>query len=81
MSRKGIDRCDITLHPSGLPHGPQPGATEASIGQQRTDELAVMVDTFRPLNVTIDALEFEKVDYQASWLGGEGPKRSSSTTG
>jgi homogentisate 1,2-dioxygenase len=81
MSRKGIDRCDITLHPSGLPHGPQPGATEASIGQQRTDELAVMVDTFRPLNVTLDALEFEKTGYQASWLAEEGPKRSSSTTG
>lgn len=81
MSRKGIDRCDITLHPSGLPHGPQPGATEASIGKQRTDELAVMVDTFRPLNVTIDALEFEKPEYQASWLGDEDARRQSSTTG
>lgn len=72
MSRKGIDRCDISLHPYGLPHGPQPGATEASIGKEATDELAVMVDTFYPLHLTADALEFEKEDYQASWLEGTG---------
>lgn len=72
MSRKGIDKCDITLHPSGIPHGPQPGATEASIGKERTDELAVMVDTFRPLNVALPALEMEKPEYMASWLEGDG---------
>jgi homogentisate 1,2-dioxygenase len=70
MSRKGIDRCDITLHPSGLPHGPQPGATEASIGKERTDELAVMVDTFRPLHVAVPALELEKPEYMDSWMEG-----------
>jgi homogentisate 1,2-dioxygenase len=72
MSRKGIDQYDITLHPSGLPHGPQPGATEASIGKEKTDELAVMVDTFYPLNVSMEALEFEKPEYMASWLEGNG---------
>jgi homogentisate 1,2-dioxygenase len=72
MSRKGIDRYDITLHPSGLPHGPQPGATEASIGATETAELAVMVDTFHPLEIIKGALEFEKPEYQASWLEGNG---------
>jgi homogentisate 1,2-dioxygenase len=72
MSRRGIDRYDITLHPSGLPHGPQPGATEASIGKQKTDELAVMVDTFHPLQIALSALEFEKQDYMSSWLDGSG---------
>jgi homogentisate 1,2-dioxygenase len=71
MSRKSIDRCDITLHPFGLPHGPQPGATEASIGKKRTEELAVMVDTFHPLHITKEAQEFEKTEYQDSWLEGE----------
>ena len=70
MSRRGIDRYDITLHPYGLPHGPQPGATEASIGKTRTEELAVMVDTFYPLHVTSQALELEKPGYMASWLEG-----------
>lgn len=72
MSRRGIKQYDITLHPSGLPHGPQPGATEASIGKQKTEEYAVMVDTFNPLNVTADALEFEKPEYMDSWLEGNG---------
>jgi homogentisate 1,2-dioxygenase len=72
MSRTGIDQYDITLHPSGLPHGPQPGVTEASIGAERTDELAVMVDTFRPLDVAVPALELEKPDYMASWMEGSG---------
>mgnify|MGYP006413350813 FL=1 len=72
MSRKGIDWADITLHPFGLPHGPQPGATEASIGKESTNELAVMVDTFHPMNLTKQALEIEKKDYQASWLEGDG---------
>lgn len=71
MSRKGIDQMDISLHPSGLPHGPQPGATEASIGKERTDELAVMVDTFRPLQVTVEAANLEKA-YMETWLEGNG---------
>jgi len=72
MSRRGIDQYDITLHPSGLPHGPQPGAAEASIGAERTEELAVMVDTFRPLHLTPDALELEKPEYMSTWLDGDG---------
>ncbi len=72
MSRKGINQYDITLHPSGLQHGPQPGATEASIGKQRTEELAVMIDTFHPLQVALNALEIEKPEYMASWLEGNG---------
>lgn len=72
MSRKGIEKYDLTLHPSGLPHGPQPGATEASIGAKETRELAVMVDTFHPLQLAAGALEFEKPEYQNSWLEGDG---------
>jgi homogentisate 1,2-dioxygenase len=72
MSRKGINQYDITLHPSGLPHGPQPGTTEASIGKMKTEELAVMVDTFHPLQVALAALEFEKPGYMASWSEGSG---------
>jgi homogentisate 1,2-dioxygenase len=72
MSRKGIDKYDISLHPFGLPHGPQPGMTEASIGKKKTSELAVMVDTFHPLNLTEQALELEKTDYQNSWMEGNG---------
>lgn len=72
MSRKGIDRYDLTLHPSGIPHGPQPGATEASIGAKETLELAVMVDTFRPLDIAKDAIDFEKTGYQSSWMEGDG---------
>lgn len=72
MSRRGIAKYDITMHPSGLPHGPQPGATEASIGKEKTEELAVMVDTFHPLHIAVDALEMEKPEYQESWLVGDG---------
>lgn len=68
MSRKGVDRYDWTLHPAGLPHGPQPGATEASLGKERTEELAVMIDTFRPLQVARGAAEFELPDYAWSWF-------------
>jgi homogentisate 1,2-dioxygenase len=69
MSRKGIEYGSITLHPDGLPHGPQPGKAEESIGAKWTNELAVMVDTFRPLRVSRAALSIEDPDYQASWLG------------
>jgi homogentisate 1,2-dioxygenase len=68
MSRKGIELGSITLHPDGLPHGPQPGKTEASIGAKATNELAVMVDTFRPLLVGKDALAIEDKGYALSWL-------------
>ncbi|HEY3381944.1 MAG TPA: homogentisate 1,2-dioxygenase [Vicinamibacterales bacterium] len=67
-SRKGIELGSITLHPDGLPHGPQPGRAEASIGQAGTDELAVMVDTFHPLQVSADALTIEDEQYFRSWL-------------
>jgi homogentisate 1,2-dioxygenase len=72
MSRKGIDQYDISMHPYGLPHGPQPGMTEASIGKKETNELAVMVDTFFPLQLTKQAVELEKLDYMASWMEGDG---------
>jgi homogentisate 1,2-dioxygenase len=68
MSRKGIEYGSITLHPDGLPHGPHPGRTEESIGKTRTDELAVMIDTFRSLQVTRQALAVEDPDYFRSWL-------------
>src|SRR5213593_1426894 len=59
MSRRGIDVASFTLHPHGIPHGPHPGAAEASIGQERTEELAVMVDTFRPLKLTRWAQQYD----------------------
>lgn len=67
MSRKGIEVASFTLHPSGLPHGPHPGTLEAAIGAKETKELAVMVDTFRPLQVAVQALEFEDEQYAYSW--------------
>lgn len=68
MSRKGIDRGYISLHPAGIPHGPHPGTYEGSIGKKGTEELAVMVDTFRPLKVTQAALDISHSDYHTSWL-------------
>jgi homogentisate 1,2-dioxygenase len=68
MSRKGIELGSITLHPDGLPHGPQPGKTEESVGARSTNELAVMVDAFRPLLVSRDALAIEDAGYLLSWL-------------
>jgi len=56
------------LHPAGIPHGPHPGTYEGSIGKTKTEELAVMVDTFRPLQVTAQALAIEHSDYHSSWL-------------
>ncbi len=70
MSRKGISAGSITLHPDGLTHGPQPGRTEASIGKTRTDELAVMIDTFKPLRVAKQATALEDPNYYQSWLDG-----------
>ena len=67
MSRKHVTRGMLTLHPAGIPHGPHPGAVEKSIGQKETRELAVMVDTFRPLSLTKQALELENEGYVMSW--------------
>lgn len=67
MSRKNVTRGMITLHPAGIPHGPHPGAVAKSIGAKETKELAVMVDTFRPLQLTKQALEIENGDYVMSW--------------
>lgn len=67
MSRRGIERGSFTLHPGGLPHGPHPGTVEKSIGAKETHELAVMIDTFRPLYLTEDSLEFLDEKYPMSW--------------
>lgn len=67
MSRKNVTRGMLTLHPGGIPHGPHPGAVEKSIGAKETKELAVMVDTFHPLQLTVDALEIENEGYVMSW--------------
>ncbi len=67
MSRKNVTRGMITLHPAGIPHGPHPGAVEKSIGAKETKELAVMVDTFHPLQLTVDALNIENEGYVMSW--------------
>ena len=67
MSRKHVTKGMITLHPAGIPHGPHPGAVEKSIGAKETKELAVMVDTFRPLQLTTTALEIENQGYVMSW--------------
>ncbi|HWB28115.1 MAG TPA: homogentisate 1,2-dioxygenase [Chitinophagaceae bacterium] len=67
MSRKNVTRGMITLHPGGIPHGPHPGAVEKSIGAKETKELAVMVDTFNPLQLTVEALAIENPAYIMSW--------------
>jgi homogentisate 1,2-dioxygenase len=68
MSRNNVEKGQITLHPAGIPHGPHPGAYERSIGKTETEELAVMVDTFRPLQLTTNAMNIEVSDYYKSWL-------------
>ena len=68
MSRQGIQEESITLHPMGLPHGPQPGKYQSSIGKKHTDELAVMIDTFKPLHVTEAALRIDEANYPLSWM-------------
>lgn len=67
MSRKNVTRGMMTLHPGGIPHGPHPGAVEKSIGAKETRELAVMVDTFHPLQLTVEALSIENPRYTMSW--------------
>lgn len=68
MSRNNIEQGHITLHPSGIPHGPAPGAYERSIGQTKTEELAVMIDTFKPLSITEAAFGIDDGRYYKSWL-------------
>ena len=68
MSRNDIEAGHISLHPAGIPHGPHPGAMERSIGKKETLELAVMVDTFKPLQVTEEAIKIADEDYYKSWL-------------
>ncbi|HTO38416.1 MAG TPA: homogentisate 1,2-dioxygenase [Brumimicrobium sp.] len=68
MSRPHIKQGNITLHPAGFTHGPQPGAAEASIGKKGTEEYAVMVDTFAPLKITEEAMKICDPDYFKSWL-------------
>jgi homogentisate 1,2-dioxygenase len=68
MSRTGVEEGSITLHPMGIPHGPQPGKTEASIGKKEADEYAIMIDTFLPLKLTTNVRETMVEDYAHSWL-------------
>jgi homogentisate 1,2-dioxygenase len=67
-SRKAVDVGSVTLHPSGIPHGPHPGLAEKSIGMTETHELAVMCDTFRPLRLTTFARDLDDGTYAYSWL-------------
>lgn len=69
MSRNNISKGQLTLHPAGLPHGPHPGAIERSIGQKSTEELAVMIDPFRPMQITRAAMQLDVQDYYKSWEG------------
>jgi homogentisate 1,2-dioxygenase len=68
MSRKGIEYGSITHHPDGLPHGPHPGRYEASVGMKQTNELAVMMDSFRPLKIAKAAMSIEDPKYHQSWI-------------
>jgi homogentisate 1,2-dioxygenase len=70
MSRSHVEKGHISLHPAGIPHGPHPGTYEGSIGKEKTEELAVMVDTFKPLMVTEQALKIDDGEYYRSWLKG-----------
>lgn len=67
-SRRGIERSSISLHPRGIAHGPHPGAVEKSLGVERTDELAVMIDTFYPLMYTNVAQSIDDESYPYSWF-------------
>jgi homogentisate 1,2-dioxygenase len=68
MSRRGVDISSFTVHPAGIPHGPHPGTVEASIGKEATEELAVMIDTFHPLQLTVQARDLEDGNYPYSWI-------------
>lgn len=68
MSRNIIEKGQITLHPGGIPHGPHPGAIERSVGKKETGELAVMIDPFKPISITEEAMNLQVDDYYKSWL-------------
>ena len=68
MSRRGVEKESITYHPMGLPHGPQPGKIEESIGKKETNETAVMIDTFNPLNMTSAITDIDDKEYPLSWI-------------
>jgi len=68
MSRKNVTKGQITLHPAGIPHGPHPGTVEKSLGAKETKELAVMIDTFKPLWLTKEAMNIMIPDYYKSWV-------------
>lgn len=68
MSRNNIQKGQFTLHPAGIPHGPHPGAIERSIGKKETGELAVMIDPFKPVAITTEAMKIEVKDYYKSWM-------------
>jgi len=70
LSRRGIEEGSLTWHPAGVPHGPQPGAAEASLGVTETNEVAVMIDTFRPLEIALSARDLDDPDYPLSWASG-----------
>jgi homogentisate 1,2-dioxygenase len=80
-SRKGVEVGSITVHPSGLPHGPQPGLVEKALGARRTEELAVMWDTFRPLRLAQLSAELDEPSYAYSWRTGDPAPVAQSTTG
>jgi homogentisate 1,2-dioxygenase len=80
-SRKGIEVGSITVHPSGLPHGPQPGLVEKALGMRRTEELAVMWDTFKPMRLAALAAELDDPAYAYSWREGAPSPVAESTTG
>jgi homogentisate 1,2-dioxygenase len=80
-SRRGVEVGSVTVHPSGLPHGPQPGLVEKSLGMRRTEELAVMWDTFRPLRLTELARELDDPSYAYSWRDQAPSPVAESTTG
>ena len=68
MSRKHVEKGFMSLHPGGIPHGPHPGTMEKSIGQKETKELAVMVDTFKPLKLPAEAMNIDDGNYVTSWV-------------
>jgi homogentisate 1,2-dioxygenase len=73
MSRRGVEEGSITLHAAGAPHGPQPGAVESSLGKTSTDEIAIMVDTFKPLLLAQGSLDCEDPEYFRSWIEAASP--------
>ena len=68
MSRKGVEHGSITFHPAGLPHGPQPGKIEASLDLKEANEIAVMIDTFKPLQMTSATDKIDDNKYALSWM-------------